>query len=82
MGNDVNDPDVIDFSDELRNRLADHLARHDRRSTALDGRKHAAVGIVDDARLEPSDEAALGIIEVLGIVERKRGEQRRVGGPD
>ena len=39
----------------------------------------AAVGIVDDARLEPSDEAASGVVEVLGVVERKLGEQRRVG---
>lgn len=42
----MNAPDTIDYSIELRQRLADHLTRHDRRQVALDGRKHAAVGIV------------------------------------
>ncbi len=42
----MNAPDVIDYSPDLRDRLSDHLSRHDRRSAELDGRKHAAVGIV------------------------------------
>lgn len=39
-------PDIIDYSDDLRDRLSDHLRRHDRRVHPLDGRKHAAVAIV------------------------------------
>ncbi|MFW2334055.1 NUDIX domain-containing protein, partial [Ilumatobacter sp.] len=42
----MNAPDVIDYSPDLRDRLSDHLSRHERRSAQLDGRKHAAVGIV------------------------------------
>ena len=39
----------------------------------------AAVGIVDDARVDPPDEAASGVVEVLGVVEGQLGAQRRVG---
>ncbi|MEO6654226.1 MAG: CoA pyrophosphatase [Ilumatobacteraceae bacterium] len=39
-------PDTIAYDDELRQRLTEHLAAHDRRSIELDGRKHAAVAIV------------------------------------
>lgn len=42
----MNAPDTIDYSLELRGRLAEHLAAHERRSCPLDGRKHAAVAIV------------------------------------
>jgi ADP-ribose pyrophosphatase YjhB (NUDIX family) len=42
----VNAPATIEYSVELRRRLADHLAGHDRREAPLDGRKHAAVAIV------------------------------------
>ena len=42
----MNSPDTIEYSDRLRGRLTDHLARHDRREVRLDGRKHAAVAIV------------------------------------
>jgi ADP-ribose pyrophosphatase YjhB (NUDIX family) len=37
---------LIDYSANLRDRLTDHLGRHDRRTVDLDGRKHAAVAIV------------------------------------
>jgi 8-oxo-dGTP pyrophosphatase MutT (NUDIX family) len=37
---------VIDFTDQLRDRLTAALAAHDRREHPLDGRKHAAVAIV------------------------------------
>ena len=36
---------------------------------------HTAVGIVDDARVDPPDEAASSVVEVLGVVERQLGEQ-------
>lgn len=42
----MNVPDTIDYSADLRDRLTDHLGRHDRRTADLDGRKHAAVAIV------------------------------------
>lgn len=42
----MNAPDTIDYSADLRERLTDQLGRHDRRTTELDGRKHAAVAIV------------------------------------
>lgn len=42
----MNAPDVIDYSHELRHRLTVHLNSHERRPVPLDGRKHAAVGIV------------------------------------
>jgi len=42
----VNDSNTIDYSPDLRDRLADRLARHDRREVPLEGRKHAAVAIV------------------------------------
>lgn len=45
-GRTVNAPDTIDYSSDLRDRLVDHLTRHDRREVPLDGRKHAAVAIV------------------------------------
>jgi len=37
---------VIIYSDELRTSLRSNLSAHERRSCALDGRKHAAVAIV------------------------------------
>ena len=42
----VNSPDLISYSDELRDRLARNLAAHQRRTHELAGRKHAAVAIV------------------------------------
>ncbi len=42
----MNAPDTIDYSAELRDRLTEHLGRHERRTAGLDGRKHAAVAIV------------------------------------
>ncbi len=42
----MNAPDLIDYSSELRERLTDRLGRHERRTTELEGRKHAAVAIV------------------------------------
>ncbi len=39
-------PDTIAYSDDLRQRLTEHLEAHDRRTVDLDGRKHAAVAIV------------------------------------
>ena len=42
----MNAHDTIDYSADLRDRLSDRLERHDRRTTELDGRKHAAVAIV------------------------------------
>jgi len=39
-------PDTIAYTDELRQRLAEHLDVHERRPIELDGRKHAAVAIV------------------------------------
>ncbi len=42
----MNAPGIIDYSDQLRRRLSDHLTRHDRRSVPLQGHKHAAVAIV------------------------------------
>ena len=46
------------FGDELRQRLADNLARHDRLAFDLDGRRHAAVAVVvvdSDAELHGYD---------------------------
>ena len=40
----TNDP--ITFDDDLRDRMADRLASHDRLELPLDGRRHAAVAIV------------------------------------
>jgi len=42
----VNPPDVIPYSDELRERLDRHLEQHEQRRHELEGRKHAAVSIV------------------------------------
>ena len=42
----MNSPDLIDYSTALRQRLADHLIAHERRTHPLSGRKHAAVAIV------------------------------------
>lgn len=42
----MNSPELIDYSDDLRERLARHLAEHERHEVPLDGRKHAAVAIV------------------------------------
>ena len=42
----MNSPDFIPYSDELRRRLGDHLAGHDRRHADDEGRKRAAVAIV------------------------------------
>lgn len=42
----MNAPDTIEYSDQLRERLTFHLARHERRVASLDGHKHAAVAIV------------------------------------
>ena len=42
----MNGPEIIDYSDDLRQRLTHNLAAHERRSVALEGRKHAAVAIV------------------------------------
>ena len=38
--------DPIAFDDDLRDRMADRLAAHDRLALPLDGRRHAAVAIV------------------------------------
>ena len=37
---------MIDFDDELRERIGSNLARHDRTELPLDGRRHAAVAIL------------------------------------
>lgn len=36
----------LPYTDELRDRIAENLARHERRVVDLDGRKHAAVAVV------------------------------------
>lgn len=54
----VNTPGPIDYDDRLRERLIERLTTHERRSAALDGRKHAAVAIVlvdSDAELHDGD---------------------------
>jgi 8-oxo-dGTP pyrophosphatase MutT (NUDIX family) len=42
----VNASNLVDYSPQLREQLADRMRQHDRRSHPLDGRKHAAVAIV------------------------------------
>lgn len=42
----MNAPGSIPFSSSLRRQLTDRLSEHERRTHALDGRKHAAVAIV------------------------------------
>ena len=36
----------VELNDELRDRMAERLAKHDRRSIELDGRRHAAVAML------------------------------------
>jgi 8-oxo-dGTP pyrophosphatase MutT (NUDIX family) len=54
-------PPVIDYSDQLRERVRANLAAHHRREVRLDGRKHAAVAVVvvdselGEDRVDPFD---------------------------
>ena len=43
---------------------------------------HPAVGGLDHAGVQRGDEAAVGVVEVRGVVERQRGEVLAVGGLD
>jgi hypothetical protein len=73
---------MIDYNDELRLRIVENLAAHQRTSQALDGLRHAAVAIViidsepndfEDPH-QPSDDPMRGVPgDVSGLDGRMRG---------
>jgi len=73
---------MIDYNDELRLRIVENLAAHQRTSKALDGLRHAAVAIViidsepndfEDPH-QPSDDPMRGVPgDVSGLDGRMRG---------
>jgi len=59
----------VEFTHELRNRIADNLARHRVREHPLDGRRHAAVALVlldSDADLHGADDVFVDRLTDLG----------------
>jgi 8-oxo-dGTP pyrophosphatase MutT (NUDIX family) len=77
---------VIAFDDDLRARLADHLARHPVRAHPLDGRRHAAVAVVvvdSDPGLDQHDPCEVGedpLRDVPGDTDGLDGRMRHVAG--
>ncbi len=76
----------MDYSDELRETLRANLAAHDRRSHALDGRRHAAVAIVvvdsvaGSDRIDPVDPGDDVLDVVPGDVADLDGRMQGVAG--
>ncbi|MEL6983174.1 MAG: NUDIX domain-containing protein, partial [Actinomycetota bacterium] len=62
---------MIEFEPALRDRLATNLDRHQPRTHALEGRKHAAVAVVvidSDADLHGDDPTELDRVTLIGSV--------------
>lgn len=76
---------MIEYNDELRRRITENLAAHQRLTTSLDGLRHAAVAIViidseaNDLEdpFQPSDDPML---EVPGDISGLDGRMRGVSG--
>ncbi len=79
----MNAPDLIPYSDELRDLLAEHLSRHQRRTHELGGRKHAAVAIVvvdSDPVVHDGDPLFAGEIDMADVPGDVRGLDGRMIG--
>jgi 8-oxo-dGTP pyrophosphatase MutT (NUDIX family) len=71
---------VIPFDDELRGRLQERLAAHERREHALDGRRHAAVAVVlvdSDPERHDTEPIHSGEIDMSIVPGDRDAEERR-----
>ncbi len=79
-------PPPLPYDDALRRRIEGHLAGHERRTTALDERRHAAVAVVvvdsveGEDRVDPAPPDAASMAQIPGGADGLDGRMTQVSG--